>query len=165
MTGMYQCRDIVFPVRFILGARGPRTFLRGYIVSGLPVTPPLAFANNLYARFINTMYVQVVYFFGEMLLYLEEPDTLTNELKLYPNIKPRYIYRLSFHLCNLQGKEVVQCTIEPFYASKFKKNHKFWGIILWLVFYVLKTKRKTLTTSNPVHKFHFLYEISGASAI
>jgi len=31
MTGMYQCRDIVFLGRFILGTRCPRKFVRGHI--------------------------------------------------------------------------------------------------------------------------------------
>jgi len=40
MTGMYQCRDIVFPGLFISGIRGPRKFVRGHIVSGHPIIPP-----------------------------------------------------------------------------------------------------------------------------
>ena len=40
MTGMYQCRNIVSPGTINFGTRGPRTFVRGHIVSGRPVTPP-----------------------------------------------------------------------------------------------------------------------------
>jgi len=39
ITVMYQCRDIVFLGRFILGTRSPRKFLRGHILSGRPVDP------------------------------------------------------------------------------------------------------------------------------
>jgi len=42
---MYQCRDIVFPGRFIWVTRGLRKFARGYIVSGRPVTPPYIFSS------------------------------------------------------------------------------------------------------------------------
>jgi len=38
MTGRYQYRDIVFLERLILGTRGPRKIVRGYFVSGRPIT-------------------------------------------------------------------------------------------------------------------------------
>jgi len=40
MTEMYQCRDFVFLGRFILGTRGPKKFIRGYIVSDIPSPHP-----------------------------------------------------------------------------------------------------------------------------
>jgi len=50
MTGMFQCRDIVFPGRFIQGTRGPRKFVLGHIVSGRPVTPPIWAHQQKYNR-------------------------------------------------------------------------------------------------------------------
>jgi len=41
MTGTYQSRDIVSRGTINLGTSGPRTFVRGHIVSRYPVTPPL----------------------------------------------------------------------------------------------------------------------------
>jgi len=41
MPGMYQCKDILIPGRFIWGTRGPRTLIWGHIVSGRHVTPTL----------------------------------------------------------------------------------------------------------------------------
>jgi len=46
MTGMYQSRDTVFLGRLIWGTRGPRTFVRGNIVSGRPVPPPFSCLSN-----------------------------------------------------------------------------------------------------------------------
>ena len=40
MTGIYQCREIVFPGQFIFRTRGPRKFAQGHSVSGRPITPP-----------------------------------------------------------------------------------------------------------------------------
>jgi len=40
MTGKYQSWDIVSQGTINLGTRGPRTFVRGHIVSGRAVTPP-----------------------------------------------------------------------------------------------------------------------------
>jgi len=37
---MYQCMDILFLGRFILGTRDPGKLVRGHIVSGSPNTPP-----------------------------------------------------------------------------------------------------------------------------
>jgi len=41
MTGMYQSRDIVLQGTINLGTRVPRTFVRGHIVLGRPVNPPI----------------------------------------------------------------------------------------------------------------------------
>jgi len=41
MAEMYQCRDIVFPGRFIWGSGGPRKFVPGHIASGRPTTPTI----------------------------------------------------------------------------------------------------------------------------
>jgi len=40
MTGIYQSRDIVSQGTINLGTMGSRTFVRGHIASGCPVTPP-----------------------------------------------------------------------------------------------------------------------------
>jgi len=37
---MYQSREIVSQGTINLGTRGPKTFVRGHIVSGRPVTQP-----------------------------------------------------------------------------------------------------------------------------
>jgi len=54
MTGMYQCRDIVFPGQYILETRGPRKFVLGHIDPGRPVNPlerlhkPSVLTNEVY---------------------------------------------------------------------------------------------------------------------
>jgi len=46
MAGLYQCRDIVSLGTINLGTRGPRTFVRGHIVWGRSVTPPLKYCQT-----------------------------------------------------------------------------------------------------------------------
>ena len=40
MTGIYHCRDVIFPGRFIFVTRGPREFVQRHIISGRPITTP-----------------------------------------------------------------------------------------------------------------------------
>jgi len=50
MTGMYQCRDIVFRGRFIKGTGGLRKFVRWHIVSSPHLINLSPFSSSMYGR-------------------------------------------------------------------------------------------------------------------
>jgi len=50
MTGMYQSRDLVWQGTINFGTGGPRTFVKGHIVKGRPVTPPIRSDPFRFAR-------------------------------------------------------------------------------------------------------------------
>jgi len=91
MIGMYQCRDIVSQGTISLAIRGPRTFVRGHIVTGRHVTLPLQPVREI-SELLYRDYMPRFYLGGSSKWGINEagcPDTEVNIVLNCEVMKPQ----------------------------------------------------------------------------